>query len=156
VIGFAIKAAQIATGASPARGRNQPDADMMAAVQRAADFIQGGGRTPPGPIFASSDVTILENFAPYLFAGPAAVSHWSREMQAHLVGLTALRYRFGEAHDFSRTGDQVFFSLPTIWSGIAHGRPFTESGGWAFLLTKTDREWRVRSYAWAVIESSQE
>ena len=75
-------------------------------------------------------------------------------MQAHLSGVTALRHRFGEPHNFSRSGDQVFLSLPTEWSGFIDGRAFTEKGGWCFVLTKQTHEWRIRNYGWAVTEIS--
>ena len=79
---------------------------------------------------------------------------WSKEMRAHLAGVTALRHAFGPAYDFSRAGDQAYFSLPTAWRGVAGGKPFTEKGGWAFVLTRDGGEWRVRAYGWAVIALS--
>ena len=141
---------------SPAWADEQPDAKMMAAVYRVAQFIETGGVSSSNQILATGHVTIIENFRPYLFSGPKAVKSWSRQMREHLVGVTALRYNFDRAHDFSRDGDQVFFSLPTTWQGLDHGKPFTEKGGWAFVLTKQDGEWRVRDYGWAVVKSSEE
>ena len=132
----------------------QPDADMLIAVERVADFIRSGGNGSAEQIFASGDVTIIENFAPYVFGGADAVKTWSEHMLAHLSGLAELRHVFGRACDFSRAGNEVYFSLPTTWSGANRGKAFTEHGGWAFVLKKQGSEWRVRSYGWAVIESS--
>jgi hypothetical protein len=127
---------------------------MMDPVERLAEFIASGGAGSPEEAFAGSDVTILENFAPYLFAGDAAVETWALGMKAHLSGVTALRHRFSQPHNFSRSGDQVFLSLPTEWSGLIDGTAFTESGGWCFVLTKEGHEWRIRNYGWAVTEIS--
>jgi hypothetical protein len=132
----------------------QPDPAMMAPVERVAAFIASGAVGSPVEAFAGGDVTILENFAPYLFAGDAAAETWALGMQAHLRGVTALRHRFGQPHNFSRAGDLVFLSLPTEWSGFAGGRAFTERGGWCFVLTKQGHDWRIRSYGWAVTELS--
>jgi hypothetical protein len=132
----------------------QPDASMMATAARVADFIGSGGIGSTERIFASENVTIIENFAPYVFSGVDAVEIWSQRMRAHLSGLAELRHQFGRACDFSRTGDEVYFSLPTTWSGLNRGKAFTEHGGWAFVLKKYESEWRVRSYGWAVTESS--
>jgi hypothetical protein len=129
-----------------------PDPAMMAPLERLAAFIASGAAGLPGETFAAIDVTIIENFAPYLFTGPGAVETWALGMQAHLDGVTALRHRFGQPHNFSRSGDQVFLSLPTEWSGAAGGRPFTEQGGWCFVLTRQGRDWRIRNYGWAVTE----
>jgi len=130
----------------------QPDAAMLAPVERVARFIAQGGVGSPAEAFAGGDVTILENFAPYLFAGAAAVEAWALGMRAHLSGVTALRHRFGQPQNFSRSGDRVFLSLPTQRSGFVDGRAFTERGGWCFVLTKQGHDWRVRSYGWAVTE----
>ena len=128
----------------------QPDAAMLAPVERIARFIAGGGDDNL-EAFASGDVTILENFAPHLFAGPAAVRHWAMEMRRHAASLSEMQHSFGPAQDFARGDDgRVFFSLPTHWRGRSQGRPFEEDGGWAFLLEQQNGAWRVRSYAWAV------
>jgi hypothetical protein len=134
--------------------REQPDPAMMAPIERVAEFIASGGVGSPAEVFAGSDVTIIENFAPYLFTGVAAVETWALGMRAHLSGVTALRHGFGQPHNFSRSGDQVFLSLPTQWSGSVDGRAFTERGGWCFVLTKQGNEWRIRNYGWAVTELS--
>jgi hypothetical protein len=62
----------------------EPDAAMMGPVERVAEFIASGGAGSPVETFAGSDVTIIENFAPYLFTGEAAVEIWALGMQAHL------------------------------------------------------------------------
>jgi hypothetical protein len=132
----------------------QHELAMMEPVERLAAFIASGGVGSPEGVFADGDVTILENFAPYLFTGDAAVETWALGMQAHLSGVTALRHRFGQPQNFSRSGDQVFLSLPTQWSGFVGGRAFTEKGGWCFVLTQQSRHWGIRNYGWAVTEIS--
>ncbi len=128
---------------------SQPDMPMIAAAHRVARFIETGDEALLAGAFAER-VTIVENFAPFLFEGPDAVANWAREMRAHAEGLSELKHDFGPAHDFSRAGDEVYFSLPTTWRGVTRGRPFTETGGWAFVLVGEDSAWRVRAYAWAV------
>ena len=132
----------------------RPDQAMMAPIERVAEFIGSGGVGSPAEAFAGSDVTILENFAPFLFSGPAAVEAWALGMRDHLRGVATLRHQFGHPHNFSRAGDLAFLSLPTQWSGVVDGRAFTERGGWCFVLTKQTPEWRIRNYGWAVTELS--
>lgn len=132
----------------------KPDADMMAPVEKLARFIEGGAEGLPQGIFVEQGVTIVENFAPYLFAGPNALDAWVVGMHAHLEGVTDLRHGFGDVCDFSRAGDTAFFSLPTAWNGVNKGEPFAESGGWAFVLTRESGVWRVAAYGWAVIETT--
>jgi hypothetical protein len=134
---------------SPAMADEQPTAEMMAPVEKIAHFIAAGDAADLSA-FADKGVVIVENFAPYLFEGPKAVSHWATKMRAHTAQLSNLKHSFGPAQDFGVSGALAYFSLPTHWDGISNGRSFGEDGGWAFVLTRQGREWRVLSYGWAV------
>ena len=123
---------------------------MLAPAERVARFIETLDSSTIANTFADSNVTIIENFAPYQFAGSRAVGDWTAGMTAHRADTSNLRHVFGAPQDFSRTGDRVFFSLPTTWAGLHHNRPFTETGGWAFILVEQRDGWRVQSYGWAV------
>jgi hypothetical protein len=131
-----------------------PDARMMAAPENLARFIETLDATYLVDVFASRDVSIIENFAPYRFAGPRAVDLWTNGMRSHLDGLSGLRHAFGDAKDFSQTGNTVYFALPTQWTGLIHGKPFSEEGGWAFVLARNGMQWRVQTYAWVVVKST--
>jgi hypothetical protein len=130
------------------------DAAMIAGPQGIARFIATRDDAALAGVFAESDVTIIENFAPHVFAGPDAVADWRQAMLAHLDGLSGLEFSFGDARDFSRAGPLAFLTLPTEWRGLARGRRFREHGGWAFVLVEAGGDWRVRAYAWAVTEIS--
>ena len=132
-----------------------PDAEMLDLATRVARFIATLDDADIRGVFADRDVTIIENFAPYRFDGPHAVVDWAAGMRAHRVDTADLAHAFGPPQDFSRAGGRAFFALPTTWKGTYRGTPFTETGGWAFVLVEqTDatgaRSWRVQSYGWAV------
>ena len=127
-----------------------PDDSMMVVPKAIAGFITSGDESLLEDIFSNHAVTIIENFAPYLFEGADAVVRWKEGMRAHARHLEDLRHKFGDPQDFSVTGDQAFFTLPTSWRGLVHGTPFYEEGGWAFLLVREEGNWRLRSYGWAV------
>lgn len=132
----------------------QPDATMIAGPEAIARFIETGDDASIASVFAGRDVTIIENFAPHVFAGPGAVALWTSAMRRHLEGTSGLQHEFGPAQDFAANGDLAYFSLPTHWRGLARSKAFDEDGGWAFLLVRAQTEWRVRSYAWAVTRLS--
>jgi hypothetical protein len=134
---------------SVAMAGDQPTPEMMEPVEKIARFI---AKPDDGELsaFASKDVVIVENFAPYVFDGPRAVQRWAEGMRGHVEGLGALAHKFGAAHDFSTSGDRAYFSLPTQWTGRAGTQGFIEDGGWSFVLLKEKDAWRVLGYGWAV------
>lgn len=123
---------------------------MMAAVERLVRFMAGGAVGDVAGIFAMDGVTIIENFAPYIFAGPSAAADWAKGFLLHASALAELRASFGASQDFSVNGERAYFSLPTTWTGTSKGRRFSEDGGWAFVLLREGAEWRVQAYGWAV------
>jgi len=134
---------------SMAIANDQPTPEMMEPVEKIARFI-AKAEDADLSAFASHDVVIVENFAPYVFDGPQAVQRWAEGMRSHVETLGALAHRFGAAQDFSTSGDRVYFSLPTQWTGRAGTQGFVEDGGWSFVLVKENGVWRVLGYGWAV------
>ena len=128
---------------------DQPTPEMMEPVEKIARFIASPDDAALSA-FASHDVVIVENFAPYVFDGPQAVQGWAKGMRSHVEALSALAHRFGDAQNFSTSGDRAYFSLPTQWTGRAGTQGFIEEGGWSFVLVKEDGAWRVLGYGWAV------
>jgi hypothetical protein len=130
----------------------QPTPAMMAPVRALAAFMS---TLPPGDhpsVFARKGLCIVENFAPFLFCGGAAALAWETGFRAHAAdeGLTELGAQFAEAHDFSQSGNRCYFSLPTTWTGLTHGRRFEEHGAWAFVIERHGAVWRILGYGYGV------
>jgi hypothetical protein len=85
-----------------------------------------------------------------VFTGRDGLAHWRALMVWHVGAIADLRHTFGPPQDFGRTGDTVYFSLPTRWTGVRDGKPFDEHGGWSFTLVWEDGSWRMRAYGWSV------
>ena len=132
-----------------------PDAAMMAGPEALARFLETADEGVLQGVFSTGDVTILENFPPHVFTGQAGLDHWRGLMARHVKVITDLQHAFSPPQDFGRTGDTVYFSLPTRWTGVRDGRPFDEHGGWLFVLVLEDREWRIRAYGWSVVSFAQ-
>ena len=136
----------------PALAEDQPTAAMIEPVRTLASFMAGlpGGRLPT--MFASSGVTIIENYPPFIFSGRNAVKRWEAGFRAHAAEgqLTELVANFGPAQDFTVIGARAYFVLPTTWTGRTAGKRFEESGAWSFVLVRADLGWRVLGYGWGV------
>jgi hypothetical protein len=132
----------------PAAG---PDAAMMAGPEALARFLETADTSVLDDVFSTGEVTILENFPPHVFSGQAGLGHWRDLMTRHVGAIGDLRHTFGPPQDFGRTGDVVYFTLPTHWTGVRDGKPFDEDGGWSFVQAFEAGAWRVRAYGWAVV-----
>jgi hypothetical protein len=133
-------------------GTDSPDATMMVPVTALASYMaRVEGQVLP-PVFVDDGLVIVEDFAPYIFSGKDAASQWDAGFRRHAEPLKDLKFSFGPAHDFERTGDRVFFVLPTTWRGFYKDRRFEEHGAWSFVLKNTAGQWRVLAYGWGATD----
>jgi len=129
-----------------------PDATMMVPVTTLASYMaRVEGEVLP-PVFVDDGLVIVEDFAPYVFSGKDAAAQWGAGFHLHAIPLKDLKFSFGPAHDFERTGDRVFFVLPTTWRGFYKDRRFEEHGAWSFVLKNTAGQWRILAYGWGATD----
>lgn len=129
-----------------------PDTTMMAPVTALASYmaqVEGAGLPP---VFVDDGLVIVEDFAPYVFAGKDAAAQWDSGFRQHAIPLKDLKFSFAAAHDFERTDDRVFFVLPTTWRGVYKDRRFEEHGAWSFVLENTAGQWRILAYGWGATD----
>lgn len=147
-----LLATAMAMAAFRAHADPQPTPAMMAPVRALAAFMS---TLPPGKhpsVFARQGLCIVENFAPFLFCGRGAALAWERGFRAHAAdeGLSEISAQFADAHDFNLSGSRGYFSLPTTWTGLTHGRRFEEHGAWAFVIERQGPDWRILGYGYGV------
>ncbi len=125
---------------------------MMAPVRALAAFMSTLPAGEHPAVFAHRGLCIVENFAPFLFCGPGAALAWERGFRAHAAdeGLSGISAQFADAHDFNRSGNRCYFSLPTTWVGLTHGRKFEEHGAWAFVVEHHGAAWQIVGYGYGV------
>jgi hypothetical protein len=138
--------------AGAARAEPQPSAAMFKPVRGLVAFMSTLRSGEHPDVFVRRGLCIVENFSPFLFCGPDAQGQWeagfrAREADSAESGLVA---QFGQAYDFSESGSRAYFSLPTTWTGLAHGRRFEEHGAWAFVLERHGASWQILGYGWGV------
>ena len=145
------------SAAGTVQAEEQPTAAMLEPVRGLVTFMSSLRRGEQPMVFARRGLCIVENFAPFLFCGLQAAANWSAGFRAHVSAddLKNLAAVFGEAHDFKQSGKRVYFSLPTTWTGLTHGKAFEEHGAWSFVLEQEDAGWRILGYGWGVTAYSE-
>jgi hypothetical protein len=142
----------LAVAVASARADPQPTPAMMAPVRALATFMSTLHRDEHPSVFARKGLCIVENFAPFLFCGPGAALKWEAGFRAHAAqeDLSELSAEFAEAHDFNQSGNRCYFSLPTTWTGLTHGRRFEEHGAWAFVVERRGAAYKILGYGYGV------
>ena len=132
----------------------RPDKTMMVGPEIVGVFNETLDDSHLVATFADRDMTIIDNFAPYVFTGLGALQRWAAGLRQHFRGITDLRYKFGVPQEYSRTGDLAYFSLPTQWTELYYGKPVTEHGAMAFVLVRQGERWLIRDMVWARTDST--
>ena len=127
---------------------------MLAPVRAVVRFMRTLDRAHLRGVFAGRAVTIVENFAPYVFSGAGAVRRWTDGCTEHARDLRGLRATFGAPQEYQSDGRSAYFVLPTTWRGRSAGGAFVEHGAWSFVLRRSPSGWRVAAYAWGVTRYS--
>lgn len=129
-----------------------PDAAMMIPVAALAKYMAHVDGAVLPAVFADEGPVIVEDFEPFIFRGKDAAAQWDTGYRQHAVPLKDLEVKFGPANAFERTGDRVYFVLPTTWRGIYKDRRFEEHGAWSFVLTNSGGQWRILAYGWGATD----
>jgi hypothetical protein len=132
--------------------KDAPDATMMAPVTALASYMAHVEGSALPSVFVEDGLVIVEDFAPFIFSGKEAAAQWDAGFRHHAVPLKDLRFSFGPANAFERSGDRVYFVLPTTWRGIYKDRRFEEHGAWSFVLKNTAGQWRILAYGWGATD----
>lgn len=129
-----------------------PDKAMMEPVTALAGYMAHVDGAVLPPVFVDDGLIIIEDFPPYIFSGKDAATQWDSGFREHAIPLRDLKFSFGPPNAFERTGDRVYFVLPTTWRGIYKDRQFEEHGAWSFVLKNTAAEWRILAYGWGATD----
>ena len=129
-----------------------PDKTMMAPVTALASYMAHVEGEVVPPVFVDNGLVIVEDFAPYIFNGKDAAAQWDAGFRQHAIPLRELKFSFGPANAFERSGDRVYFVLPTTWRGFYKDRRFEEHGAWSFVLKSSAGQWRILAYGWGATD----
>ena len=98
----------------------------------------------------AANATITDEFAPYHWTNMACQT-WADALfaDAKTAGQTDEVMTLGTPVAVNVKGDAAYVSVPGHLTFKAKGRPESEDGVFAAVMTKTAGEWKIASWAWA-------
>ena len=151
-------AALLAALATPAAATQTsgPDPGVMATVEAALKAAKAGDMRAMSEQYAP-DCTFIDEFAPFLWAGPNALGGYlasgGRMYQEtrHKDGAMTISppaYAYG-------SGDHAFVVEPVSGTATVRGRPYEVHGAFAFTLARTEGRWKITSQTWTKSSETQ-
>lgn len=115
-----------------------------------ADFNQGNEK---GAIeLCATPASIVDDFPPHEWQGPAACADWTRDIDADdkRQGISGGIVALGTPWHVDVTGDRAYVVVPATYSYKQHGKPVVESGSiFTVALRRFASGWRITGWAWA-------
>ena len=98
----------------------------------------------------ATNATITDEFAPYYWTNTACQA-WTDALfaEANAAGQTDEVMTLGAPVVVSVKGDAAYMSVPGHLTFKAKGKPRSENGMFAAVMTKMAGEWKIASWAWA-------
>jgi hypothetical protein len=136
-----------ATSAAPAGAA--PDGELVAPVRTFIDSFNRGDGAAAAATHAS-DVTIIDEVAPYLWRGPQAFQTWSAALDedAKARGITEQKVTIGAATREETSGDRAYVVVPAVYSYQERGVAMREPAQFVFVLGRGAGGWRIQGWAW--------
>jgi ketosteroid isomerase-like protein len=135
---------------APARASASDQGDAVATVHLFIDNMAKNDMTAAAAAFMP-EVSIIDEFPPYHWAGAAAMADWGRSFGAFAQknGVTEPLVSLGEPAYVEVTGDAAYAAFNARYDYKQAGKPVREDTAlMTFALTRTASGWRISGWAW--------
>jgi ketosteroid isomerase-like protein len=123
---------------------------VMATINGAVEAFNKGDRNAWSAACASPS-TVIDDFPPYTWGGPAACADWwsafaaANKQNDMTWGILVL----GKGWHVAVTGNRAYTVFPATYTYRMKGKPAKDSGVFTLVLTKTRAGWRIAAWSWA-------
>jgi len=130
-----------------------PD-DVAAPVRQFIDGFNSGNLDSAYAAYASGTITIVDEFAPHLWTGPAAAHEWADAYDQHskATGVTDGKVTYGRPTRTEIEGDVAYLVMPTVYLYKEHGKSLREEGQMTFVLNRQAGAWKIRGWTWTGVK----
>ena len=131
-----------------------PADDVAKPIRQFIDGFNSGDTKSGFAAYASGNITIMDEFAPHLWAGRNAAHTWAADYDKHATatGVSDGSVKYGDATRTDVAGDLAYVVIPTVYSYKDHGKPTQEEGQMTFVLHRGSGGWKIRAWTWTGVK----
>ena len=146
---FAVLAALVFF-AAPAPALAGPAEDATKAVTTVLDKFNGGDAAAFAAAHRDGAI-IIDEFAPYSWAGPGSVKTWldAYAADASKRGISDGRVDYGAPLQANSDGSAAYVVLPTTYSFAQNGKKMAGKGSMTFVMAKVGADWKIASWTYS-------
>lgn len=134
--------------AKPAPATISPE--LLHPIRQFLDGINMGRSDVAFAAFASGDVTIVDEFAPYVWTGTEAPKAWLEAYGA--TGQSDGHIQYGRPARAEIEADAAYVIIPTRYTYKDHGAMMMEEGQMTYVLVHEGNAWKIRSWTWSGVK----
>ena len=138
------------TALAPSLAQAGPAEDATAAVTGVLDQFNGGDFNAFAAAHRDGAV-IIDEFAPFQWAGPGSVKQWGADYtkDAAARGIKAGRVDYGKPLQATSDGTNAYIVLPTTYRFEQKGKKMAGKGSMTFVMAKAGAGWQIASWTYA-------
>jgi ketosteroid isomerase-like protein len=125
-------------------------ADVAAPLHKFIDAFNAGDTKTAFALYATGNITVVDEYAPYSWVGPHAGQDWAASYDKHAAatGVTDGKVTYGKTTRTVIEGDLAYVVIPTVYLYKEHGKPMQEEGQITAVLHSEAGGWKIRSWTW--------
>lgn len=137
-------AAAVAAGAAEDKSATVP-------IHAFIDGFDKGDMKAALATFASGDIAIIDEAAPFHWFGPTAPAAWAADLAKSdaAEGRTEGNVKLGAPTRNEVSGGTAYVVVPAHYTFKMHGTPMVEEGRMTFALTGKAKAWKIAAWSWS-------
>ena len=128
--------------------------DPAAPVRQFIDGFNTGNVDSAFAAYASGPITIVDEFAPHLWAGPKAAHDWADAYDKHAqaTGVSDGKVTYSKPTRIVQDAETAYVLLPAVYLYKEHGKPLKEEGQFTAILNRESGAWKIRGWPWSGVK----
>ena len=126
-------------------------ADVRTPIHQLIDGFNNGDVKSAYAAYATGDILIVDEFAPYRWIGPHAAQQWAADYDKHAqaTGVSDGLVKYGAPTRVEIESDAAYVIVPTTYLYKQRGNALREEGKMTFVLHRETEGWKISSWTWS-------